>query len=70
MVFCSCCVLHGGAEIWNFWRLSEYKLAGNEIFLRHWRLELVQSKCIVGCQGGLDKSFVARKIVILGRHLI
>ena len=20
---------------WNFWRLSEYELAGNEIFLRH-----------------------------------
>ena len=23
------------AKIWNFWSLSEYKLAGNEIFLRH-----------------------------------
>ena len=21
---------------WNFWRLSGYELAGNEIFLRHW----------------------------------
>ena len=34
MVFCSCCLLRGGAEIWNFWRLSVYELAGNEIFLR------------------------------------
>ena len=32
--------------------------------------ELVQSKCIMGCQGGLYKRFVARKIVILGRHLV
>ena len=23
------------AKIWNFWRLIEYELAGNEIFLRH-----------------------------------
>ena len=21
---------------WNFWRLSVYELAENEIFLRHW----------------------------------
>ena len=21
---------------WNFWRLSVYELAGNEIFLRYW----------------------------------
>ena len=38
--------------------------------LEQWRLELVQSKCIIGCQGGLYKSFVARGIVILGRHLV
>ena len=34
--FSPCCVLRGGAEIWNFWRLSVYELARNEIFLRHW----------------------------------
>ena len=34
--FSSCCVLGGGAEIWNFWRWSVYELARNEIFLRHW----------------------------------
>ena len=34
--FSSCCVLRGGAEIWNFWRLSVYELARNEIILRHW----------------------------------
>ena len=38
--------------------------------LEQWRLELVQSKCIIGCQGGLYKRFVARGIVILGRHLV
>ena len=38
--------------------------------LEQWRLELVQSKCIMGCQGGLLKRFVAREIVILGRHLV
>ena len=37
--------------------------------LGQWRLELVQSKCIMGCYGGLYKSLVARRIVILGRHL-
>ena len=37
MVFCSCCVLRGEPEIWNFfYGLSVYELAGNEIFLRHW----------------------------------
>ena len=29
------CVLRGGAEMWNFWRVSVYELAGNEIFLGH-----------------------------------
>ena len=63
MVFGSCCVLRGEAKVWNVWRLSEYELAGNEIFLR-------QSKCIVGCQGDLYKRFVSRAIVILGRRPI
>ena len=35
MVFLIDVVLRSGAEIWNFRRLSGYKLAGNEIFLRH-----------------------------------
>ena len=39
------------------------------VALEQWRLELVQSKCIMGCQGGLYHSFVSRGVVILGRHL-
>ena len=27
----------------GFWRLSGFELAGNEIYLQQWRLELVQS---------------------------
>ena len=40
--------------------------------LEQWRLELVQSKGIMGCQGVLTlyKRLVAREIVILGRHLV
>ena len=35
MVFLIHVVLLGGAEIWNFRRLSGYELAGNEIFLQY-----------------------------------
>ena len=37
--------------------------------LEQWPVELIQLKCILGCQGGLYHSFVSRGVVILGRHL-
>ena len=37
---------------------------------RKWNISAaLQSKCIMGCQGGIYHSFVSRGAVILGRHL-
>ena len=68
MVFCSCCVLRGEPEIWNFfYRLSVYELAGNEIFLRHWS----SGNYSKSSQGRLYKRFMARvRLVILAWHLV
>ena len=38
--------------------------------LEQWQLELVQSKCIMGCQGEPYNRFLAREIVILRRYLV
>ena len=35
IVFLIYVVLRSGAQKWNLRRLSEYELAGNEMFLRH-----------------------------------